>query len=142
MTQQRVPFNIREEALSGLRDWWADRVDWSAFNQFCGFTPTNTPAGALNQADTRWSGLQSVTSPDSSHAIRSDTSATTGDQSVTTTATFTLSLIDRAVEKARTLSPAIRPVRVGGKDFYVLFIHPYQVTDLSSSTKGCGGTIH
>src|SRR5215831_5628139 len=30
MSQQRVPFNIRDEALSGLRDWWADRVNIGA----------------------------------------------------------------------------------------------------------------
>ena len=78
--------------------------------------------------------MQAVTAPDASHYIRSDTTALTTDDSITTTATYSLSLIDRCVERARTLSPAIRPVRVGGREFYVKFLHPYQVTDLRTST--------
>lgn len=27
MTEQRIPFSIREEARMGLQDWWADRYD-------------------------------------------------------------------------------------------------------------------
>ena len=26
MSEQRVPFSVREEAMDGLRDWWADRI--------------------------------------------------------------------------------------------------------------------
>src|SRR5690348_3398158 len=38
MTQQRVPFELREEARMGLQDWWAARFDLSFFNQLCGYT--------------------------------------------------------------------------------------------------------
>lgn len=27
MSEQRVPFSVREEARAGLTDWWADRID-------------------------------------------------------------------------------------------------------------------
>lgn len=30
ISQQRVPFSVREEALSGLADWYADRIEISA----------------------------------------------------------------------------------------------------------------
>lgn len=123
MSQQRVPFIIRDEALSGLRDWWSDRIDTSFFNQICGYTP---------QTDTRFTGLQAVIAPDSNHIIRSDGS--TGDESITTTSTYTLSMIDKAVERARTLTPAIRPCMIGGKPYYATFLHPYQVTDLRINT--------
>src|SRR5690606_4775908 len=36
MSEQRVPFSIREEAKDGLKDWWADRMDTAFFNQICG----------------------------------------------------------------------------------------------------------
>jgi len=91
-----------------------------------------TPAGSLAQLDARWTGLQTVTAPDTTHILRSD--ASTADESIGSTAVFNLNMIDRGVERARTLSPAIRPVRVGGKEFYVAFLHPYQVTDLRIST--------
>ena len=35
MSQQRVNFDIRAEAQSGLVDWWADRLDESYINQLC-----------------------------------------------------------------------------------------------------------
>jgi N4-gp56 family major capsid protein len=123
MSQQRVPFNIRDEALSGLRDWWTDRIDFSGFNQLCGYMP---------QTDTRYTGLQTVTAPDTNHIKTMHSSA--GDENITSSDTITLLIFDKAVEAARTLSPAIRPVMVGGKPFYVSFIHPYQVTDLRTSS--------
>lgn len=129
MSQQRVPFSVREEALSGLRDWWADRIDWSGFNQLCGFTPVMTPNGALGATDTRWTGLQTPTAPDSSHITRPGASET-ADESITSSDLFSLTMLDKAIERARTLTPAIRPVMVGGKPFYPAFLHPYQVTDL------------
>lgn len=134
MSQQRVPFNVRDEALSGLRDWWADRIDFSFFNQVCGFTPTFTPAGSLGASDVRWTGLQAVTAPDATHIVRSEATTNAGDESITTTAVFTLSMLDKAVERARVLTPAIRPLMIGGKPMYVGFLHPYQVTDLRTST--------
>lgn len=27
MSEQRVPYSVREEAMMGLKDWWADRLD-------------------------------------------------------------------------------------------------------------------
>lgn len=123
MSQQRVPFNIRDEALSGLRDWWSDRIDFSFFNQVC---------GNVFQSDTRYTGLQATIYPDTNHEIWIDGS--TNDGAVGSTATYTLSILDKDVERARTLSPAIRPVMIGGKPYYVSFLHPYQVTDLRINT--------
>src|SRR5262249_39458336 len=39
--QQRVPFDLREEAKDGLVDWWARRLSVSFFNQVCGNTATS-----------------------------------------------------------------------------------------------------
>ena len=125
MSQQRVPFTVRDEALSGLRDWWADRIDTSGFNQLCGYTP---------QTDTRFTGLQATIAPDANHHIYAGAGSPGGDDSISTTGTFTLSLIDSAVERARTLTPAIRPVTINGKNFYCMFLHPYQVTDMRENT--------
>jgi N4-gp56 family major capsid protein len=123
MSQQRVPFDVRQEALSGLRDWWADRFDASFFNQICGNTA---------QTDTRFTGNQATIAPDAAHRI--DPAGGTDDNALGSSNTFTLTMIDKCVERARTLTPAIRPVRVNGKDCYVMFLHPYQVTDLRTST--------
>lgn len=124
MSEQRVPFSVREEARMGLQDWWADRIDTWAFNQLCGYTV---------QTDTKYTGNNSVTAPDSGHRVFTTGSA---DETVQAdnTKVFTLSVIDKCVELAETLSPAIRPVMVGGEKKYVMFLHPYQVYDLRTSS--------
>lgn len=126
MSEQRVPFSVREEARAGLTDWWAGRNDTALFNQLCGYTP---------QSDTRYTGMQAVTAPDSSHQIWVQTSGSnSADEDLGATDLFTLSQIDAAVEKAKTLSPMIRPVSTSMGMKYVAFLHPYQVKDLRTST--------
>jgi N4-gp56 family major capsid protein len=38
------------------------------------------------------------------------------------------------VEKAKLAKNTLRPIRISGADHFVMFLHPYQVTDLRSST--------
>jgi N4-gp56 family major capsid protein len=123
MSQQRVPFDVRQEALSGLRDWWADRLDFAFFNQICGYTPQN---------DTRFTGNNAAIATDAGHRV--DPAGGAADEALTSGNLFTLALIDKAVERAKTATPAIRPVKVKGKEYYVAFLHPYQVTDLRTNT--------
>jgi N4-gp56 family major capsid protein len=132
MSQQRVPFSVRDEALSGLRDWWSARIDYSFFNQICGNPNTETSNGELTGNDVRWTGLQATITPDSAHY--KSVAATFGDENLGSSNVMTLSMFDKAVEAARTITPAIRPVNVGGKNYYVSFIHPYSVTDVRTNT--------
>lgn len=133
MSAQRVPFSVREEALSGLRDWWADRIDFGFFNQICGNPNTLKANNVLYPgSDTRWTGLQATITPDSNHYL--NIAGDFGDENLGSTNVFTLAILDAAVEAARTITPAIRPVTVGGRKIYVAFLHPYQVTDLRTNT--------
>jgi len=134
---QRVPFNLREEARDGLADWYAKRFSVAFFNQVCG----NTLA-----TDLRFSGLNAITAPSASRIIRQGQRAS--DDLLLTTDTFTINLIDKAKELAITATPKIRPVAINGgrtdggrrdynatlTDKYVMYMHPYQVTDLRTST--------
>lgn len=132
MSQQRVPFSIREEARVGLTDWLAGRIDEAFFNHICGYTP---------QTDLRFTAANTTTAPDASHRIWFETQTTvvtTGEESVSTTAVFTLPMIDRAVEVAKTVSPLIRPVQTEMGEYYVMFLHPFQVTDLRAATAAAG----
>lgn len=129
MSQQRVPFSVRDEALSGLKDWWSNQIDLSFFNQICGNT---AEANYVANGGTQNTGLQAPITVDAAH-YKNVTGGTT-DQGLASTNTFSLTVLDRAREAARTLTPAIRPVKVDGKDFYVGFMHPYQVTDMRTNT--------
>jgi|DEB0MinimDraft_10_1074344.scaffolds.fasta_scaffold00777_3 N4-gp56 family major capsid protein len=122
MSEQRVPFSIREEARTGLQDWWADRIDTWFINQVTGNT---------GQADTRFTGNQAAVEPDSDHLIAGADHDAETSLTASTTNALKLSDIDRLVAKAKSFTtgtdPIIRPVKVSGEDKYVLFIHPYQM---------------
>jgi N4-gp56 family major capsid protein len=120
MTEQRIPFSIREEARMGLQDWWADRFDTWFMNQI---------SGNSAQTDTKYTGNNTVTAPDSTHQIFA-AGASEAVMTSTTSAQFSLSLIDQAVLKARTLSPVIRPINTEAGQKYVMFITPEQHYDL------------
>jgi N4-gp56 family major capsid protein len=123
MSEQRVPFSVRDEAKSGLEDWWADRIDTWFFNQLGGYTV---------QTDTRYTGNQVALAPTTNRKVFAGATATDVGQG--STDIFGLTVIDKCVEKAETSSPTMRPVMVGGEKKWVMFIHPYQVYDLRTST--------
>jgi N4-gp56 family major capsid protein len=114
MTEQRIPFSIREEARMGLQDWWADRYDTWFMNQLC---------GQSTQTDTRYTGNNAVVAIDSTRTI-----------SASGTSNFALDLLDQAAVKARTLSPVIRPVQTEAGEKYVMFITPEAHYDLRANT--------
>lgn len=145
MSQQRVPFSIRDEALAGLRDWWTNRLDLSFMNQLgCNTAEVNFVA----TGGTQNTGLQApfsltTSNPADVHYISANTATTWGDENITTTNTFNLTMLDKAVERAtgslglgtsNTGYAPIRPIKMNGSEWYVQFLHPYQVTDLRINT--------
>lgn len=124
-SRQLIPFDVREHARLALQDWWADRIDTWFFNQLCGNT---------NQTDTRYTGNQTAIAADSDHVIYAGSASTDASLSNSATYKFTLTLIDVAVEKAKTLAVPIRPIMINGEAKYVMFLHHYQVTDMKAST--------
>lgn len=122
MSEQRVPYDMREEARMGLSDWFADRMDISMFNHLAGNTA---------QADTKFTGNNATIATDTNHWIYSTND---GEASLSASSVFSLSLIDKAVVKAKTLTNILRPVRVNGEKKYVCFIHPYQHYQLRTNT--------
>jgi N4-gp56 family major capsid protein len=132
MSEQRVLFDVRQENMDALADWWADRIDTAFFNQICGNTAVT---------DTRYTGMNSAIAPSSNNIIFPNSNIGTGDQSLSTIDTFTTSLLDRAITRAKSMDdlgqPLIRPFKVGGQEKYVAFLHPYQVYNLRrESTAG------
>jgi N4-gp56 family major capsid protein len=130
MTEQRIPFSIREEARIGLTDWWADRIDESFFNQL---------AGNTNQTDIKFTGLNATTAPTTNQIVYPDGDVSEADiASSSASSVFTLQVLDDAVERAKTQTNSIRPVRIGPDEYYVAFLHPFQVNDLRTSTANAG----
>lgn len=126
MSEQRIPFSIREEARQGLADWWSDRIDTALFNQLGGNTAVT---------DQRFTGGNATTAPSTNNIYYANGHGTEASvASASASNIFKLSFIDVAVEKAKTNSPLIRPLKVNGEDKFLCFLHPYQVTDLRQNT--------
>jgi len=129
MSEQRVAFNMRTEAKEGLSDWFATRFDTWFFNQIC---------GATYQTDTAYTGFNAVVAVDSNHILRPNSRTT--DESLTTGDELTLVQLDRIAARLRqgTLASTgvmpIRPIKIKGGNYYVLFVHPNQVQSLRSQT--------
>lgn len=132
-SEQRVPYSMREEARMGLTDWLAARMDESFFNQVCGYT---------DQSDTRHTGMQATIAPTTAASAGDGISRLIvgGSQdaevslSATTTHAIFLKDIDKAVSRAKTMSPMMRPITLKGSQYWVAFLHPYQIFQLRQQT--------
>lgn len=131
---KRVVYNLRDTGRHLLRDWFAKRLSTAFFNTVCGNTA---------QTDTKYTGMNATIAPSSTRRLYAG-SATT-DQGLGSSDTFTLDLVYHAKEMAQTVSPKVKPINPvvmnsnGGEasssddvlgEHYVMFLHPYQVTDL------------
>ncbi len=126
MTEQRIPFSIREEGRMGLQDWWSARFDYWFMNQL---------AGNSGQTDTKYTGMQSALAPDSNHVIYADGHSATSTMTATSACQFSLALVDQCVLKAGTLTPPIRPVNTGdAQSDYVMFVTPEHHYDMRRNT--------
>ena len=133
MSEQRVPYSMREEARLALTDWLADRLDTSLMNQL---------AGVVDQTDTRYTGNNATSAPTVVTGSRrlivagnaTGAITTEGSLSATTTHAVKLGDLDRAVATAKTAGVPIRPIKAGGESYYVCFLHPYQVYQLRADT--------
>lgn len=126
MSEQRVPFSVRNEARMGLQDWWADRIDYALINQL---------TGNSGVTDTKFTGHNTVTAPSTNNIIYGDARSTEAlVNSASASAVMSLKYIDYAVANAKILTPTIRPIKVNGDNKYVMFLHPLQVVDLRTNT--------
>ncbi len=118
---------MRRDALA---DWYAVIIDTSFFNQLAGH----------DSGTTKKNGMNTVTAPSTNRRIIFDQNGTThaAESSIGASDTFQLKLIDWALELAKTVTPVIRPIRMNGKEYFVLFMHPYQAVDMALDY-GTGG---
>lgn len=137
--QQRVLFDLRDEGKMAMADWFAERLSLSFFLQMCGYTATSILyRGTTTNLSSVYTGLNATLAPSASRRLFAG--AQTTDQGVngTTSATMNLDLVVKAKEMAMVANPRIRPVRVNGQDKYVMYLHPYQVTDLMLEAQASG----
>ena len=132
MSEQRIPFSIREQAMARLADWWTDRLDVCIANQLCGNT---------GQGDLRYTGNNAALAPstatNNNRIIFPDSTNTTETLVQTNKVTHQLTHIDRALSAAKTAAPFMRPLKTSRGNVFVYFMHPNTSRDLqTNATQG------
>lgn len=125
MSEQRVPFSVREQMMSGLADLWKERMDAWVMNCLASYTA---------QTDTRYTGHNAIVTADAAHQIFAGVATAESNLSSDSSQIFSLAIIDRLKLRAMTLTPVIRPAKVNGASRYVMFITPEQHFDLRRNT--------
>ena len=126
MSQQRTLHNMRTDSKENLSDWWKTLLDNYMFRSLCG------------DATFSFAGNTGVIA-DSDHYIScgdvTHTGVITTDEgNMGNNDQFDLMDLDYAKEKARTISPMIRPTNIEGGEYYVAVLHDYSLTDLRVAT--------
>lgn len=124
MSQQRVPWSMREAGKVVLANWWKTMINISLMNQLCGNSA---------QTNTNYTGMQAVAAPDANHQIFPSTITT--EATLTSSHPFSITLIPKLVSMAQgTLQFPIKPVVIKGMEINgVLFLHPLQVKALKQN---------
>jgi N4-gp56 family major capsid protein len=143
MSRQRVKFEDREEAQAAISDGMANGLDIAFFIQISGFDATSGSYFGYNMATlpATMEGNNAVTSPDAAHHIFAGT-GNAADEDLADNDDFTLELISLAVQTAKVdVDIPIRPVRINGGEYYVVFVHPYQLAQLRASGSRWDGVM-
>lgn len=130
---QRIPFNLREEATAAIRDWYSNRLATMIHMQLGGYSGKSLLIDGVERTDfAKYNGFNDITPPSAENIVLPD--GVSSENRINKDHIMTLSLIDKAVEKAKLASPKLRPIKISGGKYYILYLHPRQVTQLRTNT--------
>lgn len=113
----------------------AELIDTSVFMQLAGANPTSFTVNGTTYSTTAQKlhvqGHNAPTAPSTNRIIRAGAAAT--DQALTSSNTFTLDLVDYALEA---ILSGDQPIEACSDGYYKLILHPYQATDLKHDSGG------
>jgi N4-gp56 family major capsid protein len=120
LDQQRPAFSITDEAQAALADWGTEKIDALCF---AALVASPTKNFYLNSSGVLTANASQATAKAGIHATNS---------------LLTLNMISGIKASAKTGGNRsyipIQPIKVGGKDYYVLLVHPDALYDLKVST--------
>jgi hypothetical protein len=132
--QQRTNIDFNDVTLLNLGSRAAELFDTSVFSHLAGvnqtsFTVNGTTYTGSNRLQVQ--GHNAPTAPTSNRIIRAGSQS--NDESLTTSDTFSMDLLDIAVE---TITANDQPIDPCSDGYYHLYLHPYQVVDLKQDSAG------
>jgi N4-gp56 family major capsid protein len=143
LDEQKNVYNMRQDAKNKLSMWLQEFIERQIFLKLAGVNNTTITDVAGNVV-----GARALWSNTAAQVPSGDTAAgygarylcadyTSGADSLATTDLITPELISRARVKSSSKQasgmPKVRPIKIDGKDHYVMFIHPWQAFDLKNN---------
>jgi len=139
LDSQSAAYDMRSDAKEKLAIRLSEFIERQYFIKLAGITSVDLQDvnGTVYSASATWSNSAPI-------VPAADEAAGTGDRylcadsdgldSLAATDVMTLDLITRIKVKAQLSSPKIRPLKIGGENIWVLFLHPWQVADLKAAS--------
>lgn len=142
LDEQKVAYDMRMDAKDQLLKWKTEFIERQIFMKMGGVTETNlTDVGGVVYSTyaTFSNSANPVPAADEAAGtgVRYVCAKSTGIDAIAATDILTTSLITKARVKASISSlgtPSLQPLRVGGKNYYVMFVHPWQAYDLKTAS--------
>lgn len=127
MEEQRVPYNLMDEAKSALQDWWSQFLSTFMINYIVGNSAYRV-AGEVH--------AQAPDEPDEKHFMLPNGVAT--EAALTDSDTITLAFLDSMKQQAELMNQVggfkIRPLTLNGKNYYKVLMHNFVFDQLRRNT--------
>lgn len=140
LDEKKNGYDMRSDAKGKLSIRIQEFIERQVFLKLAGVTNTtiNDINGTVVGADATWSNTPDFI-PDADEAAglgnRYICANTSGTDAIGATDLITPSLISKARIKAQLATPKIQPLKIKGKNYYVMFIHPWQAYDLKRNAE-------
>jgi N4-gp56 family major capsid protein len=139
LDEQKNVYDMRMDAKNKLSIWAQEFIERQMFFKLAGVNNV-----LVTDVDTTVVGARCAWSNAPAQVPAADTAAgygarylcadyTNGADSLAATDLLTPALISMARIKAKMASPQIRPIKIEGKNYFVMFIHPWQAFDLKNN---------
>lgn len=139
LDEQKSAQELFEDAKDKGSIWMQEYLENQVFMKLGGVTSvdlTRVDGSTIYSVRSTWSNSPTIVPAADENAgtgLRYICADASGLTSLQNTDIMTTTLITRARVKAELASPKIRPLRVDGANYYVMFIHPWQAADLKTA---------
>ena len=126
MEEQRVPYDLMVEGKNGLQDWWVEKLNAYLMATLCGDSKYQIVSGKDFASP--------ILEPDAGHHL---TVNDTAEAAMTSADTMDLTFLDRMKQRAEMPATGcfkLRPLRLGGKNYYRVILHTYVFDALRQNT--------
>lgn len=140
LDEKKNGYEMRTDAKKKLTIRLQEFIERQVFLKLGGVTNTALVDinGVTYSADCAWSNTPTFI-PDADEAAGTGTryicANSGGTDALAATDLMTPTLISKAKIKARLSSPKIQPLRIDGRDHYVMWVHPWQAYDLKNNAQ-------